>query len=59
MLAMESEDEKQMITAVKDIIRACTFEKLNPDDLTTVDLEYVFLKLRAKSVGETASVSLK
>ena len=59
MLAMESEDEKQMIMAVKDIIRACTFEKLNPDDLTTVDLEYVFLKLRAKSVGETASVSLK
>jgi len=59
MLAVESEDEKQMIAAVKDIIRACTFEKLNPDDLTTVDLEYVFLKLRSKSIGETASVSLK
>jgi hypothetical protein len=59
MLAMESEDEKQMITAVKDIIRACTFEKLNPDDLTTVDLEYVFLKLRSKSVGEISTVTLK
>lgn len=59
MLAMESEDEKQMIMAVKDIIRACTFEKVNPDDLTTVDLEYIFLKLRAKSVGEISTVVLK
>jgi hypothetical protein len=59
MLAMESEDEKQMISAVKGIIRACTFDKVNPDDLTTVDLEYVFLKLRCKSVGETVNISLK
>lgn len=59
MLAMESEDEKQMIMAIKEIIRACTFEKVNPDDLTTVDLEYVFLKLRCKSVGETVKISLK
>jgi hypothetical protein len=59
MLAMESEDEKQIISAVKEIVRACTFDKLNPDDLSTVDLEYVFLKLRAKSVGENAHVQLK
>lgn len=59
MLAMESEDEKQMILAVKDIVRTCTFEKLNPDTLTTVDLEYIFLKLRAKSVGEISTVALK
>jgi hypothetical protein len=59
MMAMESNDEKQMMLAVKDIIRACTFNKLNPDDLTTVDLEYVFLKLRAKSVGESTTVKLK
>ena len=59
MLAMESEDEKQMILAVKDIVRTCTFEKLNPDELTTVDLEYIFLKLRSKSVGEISTVALK
>ena len=59
MLAMESEDEKQMINGVKDIIRACTFDKLNPDELTSVDLEYIFLKLRAKSVGETSTVKIK
>jgi hypothetical protein len=59
MIAMESNDEKQVMTAVKDIVRACTFDKLNPDDLTTIDLEYVFLKLRAKSVGENAIVQLK
>lgn len=59
MIAIESHDEKQMIVAIKDIIRACTFDKVNPDDLTTVDLEYIFLKLRCKSVGEISSVTLK
>jgi T4 bacteriophage base plate protein len=59
MIAMESEDEKQIISAVKEIVRACTFDKINPDDLSTVDLEYIFLKLRAKSVGENAHVQLK
>lgn len=59
MIAIESNDEKQMITAIKDIIRACTFDKVNPDDLTIVDLEYIFLKLRCKSVGEISTVTLK
>lgn len=59
MLAMESEDERQIGAAVKDIIRVCTFGKVNPDDLTSTDLEYLFLKLRAKSVGETVTVKLK
>lgn len=51
--AQESEDQKQIIRAIKDIIRVCSFEKINPNDLTLFDLEYIFLQLRARSVGET------
>lgn len=59
MLAMESENQTQIISAIKDIIRACTFEKVNPDNLSTFDLEFLFLKLRSKSVGEISKVGLK
>jgi T4 bacteriophage base plate protein len=59
MIALESSDSKSILQAVKDVVRACTFEKVNPNDLSIVDLEYIFLKLRAVSVGETANVQLK
>ena len=59
MLALESNDSKTVLQAVKDVVRACTFEKVNPNDLSIVDLEYIFLKLRSVSVGETANVKLK
>lgn len=59
MIASESKDEKQILKAIKDMVRACTFDKINPDDLTVFDLEYLFLKLRAKSVGESSKIKLK
>lgn len=59
MIAMESQDQNQILSAMKDVIKACTFGKVNPDDLTTFELEYLFLKLRAKSVGEVAKLSFK
>ena len=55
MIASESEDEKEMIRAVTRIISACTFEKLNVNKLPLFDIEYVFLQIRSKSVGEVAS----
>lgn len=59
MIALESGDQKQIMQAVKDTIAACTFNKLNPNDLPIFDLEYVFLRLRAKSVGEISKLNLK
>ena len=59
MIAMESESQEQMLTAIRDIIDACTFNTLDIDSLSTFDLEYIFLKLRAKSVGEVSTVGLK
>ena len=58
MIAQESNDPSQIETSIKDIIRACTFEKIDVDSLTTYDLEYILLKLRQKSVGETSNFSL-
>lgn len=59
LIAQESGETSQMISAMKDIVRSCTFEKVNPNDLTTFDLEYIFLKLRSKSVGEVANILVK
>ena len=59
MIALESNDEKQILNAMKDVIESCTFNKIKADNLCTFDLEYIFLKLRAKSVGEVSKVGLK
>ena len=56
-LAMETQDNKEMIKAVKEIIKNCTnLKKL--DDLATFDIEYLFLKIRGKSVGEVSEFKI-
>ena len=57
--ATESEDPAQIASATNDMIKACTFEKVNIEDLTSTDIEYLLLKIRSKSVGETAKINLK
>lgn len=59
LIAQETGTQLAMITALKDIIKACTFNKLTIEDLAMYDLEYIFLQLRAKSVGETSEISIK
>ena len=59
MIAMESENQEQVMRAVKEVIAACTFNKVNVDNLTVFDMEYVFLKLRSKSVGEVSKIGVK
>jgi len=58
LLANEANDEKEMMAAVKQIINNCTFEGINVDSLALFDLEYVFLKIRSKSVGEIVNLKL-
>ena len=58
ILARESEDTKQSLNAVKDLISAVTFNKVDADELAMIDLEYLFLKVRAVSVGETIELTL-
>jgi hypothetical protein len=59
LTAMESEDNTIVTNAVKQILKNCIQGKLNINELPTFDIEYLFLRLRAKSVGEKITVGLK
>ncbi len=57
IIAMESEDSKQIANAVKTVISNCILSKgIKIDELSTFDIEYLFLNIRGKSVGETVDV---
>ena len=58
LLAMESENAAEITKALKEIVHACTFGSLNVEALPTFDLEYIFLNIRAKSVGEVAKLKI-
>ena len=57
-IALESGDEQQMQTATKEILSAVTFNKIDVELLPTFDVEYIFLQVRAKSVGEIAKFKI-
>ena len=57
-LAMESQDNKQMVKAVKTIIKNCTNLKSNVDNLATFEIEYIFLRIRAVAVGEISEFKI-
>jgi len=59
MLAMESNDDRQMIRAIKEVISACTNNEVDTGHITMFDMDYIFTQLRSKSVGETVQVSMK
>ena len=57
ILAMESQDTKQIARAVKDVLTKCILSKgIKVDKLSTFDIEYLFLNIRGKSVGEHIEV---
>ena len=58
LIAMESQDTADVILAVKDIVTECTFNKIDLGDMPMFDIEYIFLNIRAKSVGEVTNLRL-
>ena len=56
--ALESGEDKDMTNALKQIVHSCTFGKVNIDTLPLFDVEFIFLQIRAKSVGEIAKLKL-
>ncbi len=58
LLAMESEDEKEVISAVKNLLKNCITSRIKVDNLPSFDLEYIFLKIRAASVGEMIEMTV-
>jgi hypothetical protein len=59
LMAQESGNDREMMNAMMDTLMACIEDNINQRDLTTFDVEYMFVKLRAKSVGETAELNIK
>ena len=59
LLAMESNDSAQIFAAIVDTIEACVTDPINMSELTSFDIEYMFIKLRGKSVGESSTIMLK
>ena len=52
LIAMENNKEEEIFSAIKQIIKNCLFESVDVEQLPIFDLEYIFLQIRAKSVGE-------
>ena len=59
LIAQETGDEESMLNAVRQIVEGCTFGALDIEHMPLFDLEYIFLNIRAKSVGETAKIIVK
>jgi len=59
LMAMESNDEKEILNAIKQIVNNCCLEDIDVDNLPVLDLEFLFLNLRARSVGEIADIQYK
>jgi len=59
MIAQEAGTNQSMISAMKDVIKSCTFGALDIYSLAMSDLEYILLQIRSKSVGETSEIRFK
>ena len=58
LMALESQDEKQILLAIKQTLKNCIQTKIKIEDLAVFDVEYIFLNVRARSIGETIELKL-
>ena len=58
LIAQETGTEKSIYQAIKNLIKNCCFGKVDVDKLPMFDIEYIFLQIRAKSVGETSTLEV-
>ena len=58
MIASESEDETEIQNALANIISECTFGKIDPFEVPLFDIEFMFLRIRGKSVGEQIKLNV-
>jgi hypothetical protein len=59
LMAKSSDNASDIINTLKQIINNCVIETIDVDKLATFDIEYIFLKLRAKSIGEMVDLEYK
>ena len=58
LMAMESGESKEMLSAIKEIVKSCTFGEMIAENYPMFDIEYVFLQIRSKSVGEKTKLKV-
>ena len=58
LLAMESGENNDILQAVKTIVDECTFNKLKVGEMPMFDVEYIFLQIRSRSVGEVSTMRI-
>jgi len=56
LIAMESGKNEDILRGVKDIVDSCTFNKLKLGNMPMFDIEYIFLQIRSKAVGEVSTL---
>ena len=56
LLTLTEADEKEVSRIIRELVDVCTFHKLNIRELPHFDIEFIFLKLRSKSIGEMVEV---
>ena len=59
MLAKEGDNQEESLEAIKNMISEVTFGEVDANELAMVDLEWLFIQIRSKSVGETSTVRMK
>jgi hypothetical protein len=59
LMAMESNDQNANLVAIKQIINNCAIDKVDVEKMPTFDLEYFFINLRAKSIGESVELRMR
>jgi len=59
LIAQETEDQEQIVSSVKNLLLSVTEGEVDPNNLTAVDMEWLFLKVRAVSIGESSKISVK
>lgn len=59
LIAQQSEDESVMLDTLKNIIKSCVVGNIDVENLATFDIEYLFVSMRSKSVGETVDIVVK
>ena len=58
LIAQETGTEKSIYQAIKTLVTNCCFGKVDVDKLPLFDIEYIFLQIRAKSVGEVSTLEV-
>lgn len=59
LMASESDDPKEMLTVIRQVLKNCIIDEIDVDTLPTFDLEYLFMNLRARSVEEVVQLKYK